>query len=332
MLVHGGGGHAFAEWVKIWQKRGYAAIAMETTGWYPDDAHKGFVFSECPDTFHNIGFKREENGEYISGPENDGLKTGDLPLYEQWMIHAIADTILAHSILKKDCRIDPKRIGITGVSWGGIITSLAMCYDPDYAFAIPVYGSAYLEKSLSVMKKVFCTLDDEDYRIATKRIRKISFPVLWLCWNRDLNFDIIPNSLSYLDTANARAKLSVKNGIEHGHIVAWNQPESYRFADSIVKAGTPLPTVEKQPSGKNIDFMIRKSGKEELQCTVYYLTEAMAYDEHSQMINEWHTAPAVLRNNRITAILPNDAKGYYVEITSCLDGETSVITTAFITD
>ena len=28
VLVHGGSGHAFAQWIKLWNDRGYAAIAM----------------------------------------------------------------------------------------------------------------------------------------------------------------------------------------------------------------------------------------------------------------------------------------------------------------
>lgn len=35
VLVHGGGGTAFREWVEIWAKRGYAAIAMDLTGHAP---------------------------------------------------------------------------------------------------------------------------------------------------------------------------------------------------------------------------------------------------------------------------------------------------------
>ena len=30
LLVHGGGGTAFADWVRIWNARGYAALAMDT--------------------------------------------------------------------------------------------------------------------------------------------------------------------------------------------------------------------------------------------------------------------------------------------------------------
>src|SRR6476620_2585105 len=38
VLIHGGGGTAFAEWVRMWNKRGYAAIAMDTCGNLPDRA------------------------------------------------------------------------------------------------------------------------------------------------------------------------------------------------------------------------------------------------------------------------------------------------------
>ena len=35
VLVHGGGGTAFDEWVRLWVARGYAAIAMDTCGQVP---------------------------------------------------------------------------------------------------------------------------------------------------------------------------------------------------------------------------------------------------------------------------------------------------------
>ena len=37
VLIHGGGGTAFAEWAWLWAKRGYAAIAMDLSGRRPPD-------------------------------------------------------------------------------------------------------------------------------------------------------------------------------------------------------------------------------------------------------------------------------------------------------
>ena len=39
VLVHGGAGTAFADWVRLWNARGYAAIAMDTCGSVP--IHEG---------------------------------------------------------------------------------------------------------------------------------------------------------------------------------------------------------------------------------------------------------------------------------------------------
>ena len=36
VLVHGGGGHPLLPWVKLWNDCGYAAIAMDTTGFFPN--------------------------------------------------------------------------------------------------------------------------------------------------------------------------------------------------------------------------------------------------------------------------------------------------------
>ena len=41
VLVHGGGGTAFARWVKTWNDRGYAAIAMDTCGKIPQGERDG---------------------------------------------------------------------------------------------------------------------------------------------------------------------------------------------------------------------------------------------------------------------------------------------------
>ena len=81
VLVHGGGGTAFAEWVKTWTGRGYAAIAVDTCGQIPK------------------GTDGKWERHDFSGPGGWGGLTAeevDLPPEDQWTYHAVSDVALAH--------------------------------------------------------------------------------------------------------------------------------------------------------------------------------------------------------------------------------------------
>jgi len=112
VLVHGGGGHAYADWVKYWNDNGYVAIAMDNTGYFPNNGDWVWGLENNPD-FNEEG--------YTSAPNNDNHLTSDLPLEDQWMYHAVAQTILARNILMADETVDAGKVGITGISWGGKI-------------------------------------------------------------------------------------------------------------------------------------------------------------------------------------------------------------------
>jgi dipeptidyl aminopeptidase/acylaminoacyl peptidase len=47
VLVHGGGGTAFDAWVRLWNQRGYAAIAMDTCGCTPGGENAKHPRHEC---------------------------------------------------------------------------------------------------------------------------------------------------------------------------------------------------------------------------------------------------------------------------------------------
>jgi cephalosporin-C deacetylase-like acetyl esterase len=102
VLVHGGGGTAFAEWVRMWNRRGYAAIAMDTVGTVPEKAEDSKRWAPLR--------KRHE----FSGPPGWGdFENVDEPLTDQWSYHAVAAAILANSLIRSFPEVDPKRVGIT---------------------------------------------------------------------------------------------------------------------------------------------------------------------------------------------------------------------------
>jgi dienelactone hydrolase len=133
VLVHGGGGTAFSDWVRLWLRRGYAALAMDTCGGVP-------VWSEAP--YFSMQWPRHAH----SGPNGWGnFADVGKPLRDQWPWHAIGAILRGHTWLRQQPEVDPERIGLTGISWGGYLTCLLAGLDPRLRFAAPVYGSGFLD-------------------------------------------------------------------------------------------------------------------------------------------------------------------------------------------
>ncbi len=334
VLVHGGGGHAYAEWIKVWNQRGYAAIAMDTTGYVPSDRCKGLTGIE---NGKNEEYVRELCGEleddnYTLGPDNSEMRDFDLALEEQWMYHAIVDTILAHNILRADVRIDRNKIGICGVSWGGVITSLAIGYDTRYAFAIPIYGSAYLGKALTKVTSAFQEKKVAELWSAEERLDNVKFPVLWLCGLKDQCFCCESNSDSYLATKKHGSVLSIREDLLHGHIVAWKSEECYRFADSVInrKVSFVYPITEPN-SGRRISFeVLIPEDLERIKVRLIYLKEPFYYEENGGAQNVYYTANVEMNKSIISAHIPKEAHSYYFEFEVIANGKRIVSTTALI--
>lgn len=91
VLVHGGGGHAYAEWVKIWYDRGYAAIAMDTTGYFLSPAGKGLAGREGDNQLWKYGLYGDfAQVGYANAPDNLGnVNSADKPFEKLFMYHAV---------------------------------------------------------------------------------------------------------------------------------------------------------------------------------------------------------------------------------------------------
>jgi len=317
VLVHGGGGHPEDVWIKKWNQKGYAAIAMDTTGYFPTKPipclYEGFA----------EGLQRElvppfaENG-YIVGPDNDHFEADmDLEPEDQWMYQAVAAIILAHNILRNDPKVDDKRIGITGISWGGVLTSVAIGYDTRFSFAIPIYGSGYLSFGLSDLNNVFKVPRAERW-YAENRFSKVKIPVMWLCWNDDCCFSINSNSQSYLDTKdnNPNTCLSMLDQMQHSHYEGYTPEESYWFADRII-GGNPVPKVNAEYTENEVHYTC---SEKIIAARLFYINAKMSYVQREKfgmvrsfMEQDWQIID--LDPIKTTAQLPANTVGKYVEFT-----------------
>ena len=326
VLIHGGGGHPEDKWIKKWTDRGYAAISMDTTGFFPVKKTSSLYEG------NSQGLKRKlvppfyEDG-FTVPPDNSCMSDCHLPAAEQWMYHAVASVILAHNILRQDKRVDSDSIGVSGISWGGVITSIVTGYDSRFAFAIPIYGSGYLKYGLSALNEIFRAPDAVIWQ-AENRFTEVRMPVLWLCWNDDC-FSLNGNSMSYLETRknNRNTCLSAIHEMRHSHYDGYTPEENYWFADTVL-SGKSVPEIHAEFTEGTVKYSCSEQVK---AVRLFYLTEKMTYSIHEKngsvnsfMDQNWQIKDLSPEKN--SAPLPDNAVGRYVEFTLKND---IVLTTAY---
>jgi len=297
VLVHGGGGTAFADWVRLWNDRGYAAISMDTCG--------------C-----TAGGKHGERPRHDAGgpPGWGGFDQIDESPEDQWMFHAVASALVAHSFLRSRDEVDSDRIGLTGISWGGIIASIVAGVDARLRLVVPVYGAgrvalhngfAEREKTNGDGARRWVELwDPSNY------LPEAAMPMLWLTGTNDFAFPLSAVQESSRQTK-GEATLSFLLRMPHGQgDGAW--PEEIRiFADHHLRGCAPLadiapPTVT--------------DGRVAAACRSEVIPREMRLlytrDDGPWLERAWHVAPAE-RDwplTRITAVVPDGARMCFVNL------------------
>ena len=349
VLVHGGGGHAYMEWVRLWNERGYAAIAMENTGYFPtspgisvtEDSDDTTRLREFPDYILDV----IDESEYTLMPTgNNRFTTSYAEVDEQWQYHGLASVILSHNVLLGNAAIDPYRIGTIGVSWGGTMVSQVIGYDTRFAFAIPIYGTAYLgepERPFGSYGNAYV----DDLWAAERNLDNFKNPIMWFAWADDNNFVMNAYTKSYLHSKknNPKTTLVVLANWRHSHKHAWSEEYGYAFADSICfpEESADYATFLTQPTGQNVQSrLLLPEGATNVAVRYHYLTEPMVYKTYTKyfesnwLTEEWKTDSGTLTidpaTGVITGTIPEEVRSYYISVVYTVDGRTFEASSSFV--
>jgi alpha-beta hydrolase superfamily lysophospholipase len=309
VCAHGGGGTAYPEWVRFWNAKGYAAISMDLEGHLPGgNAHQ-------VEGNHPVGA-----GHQNAGPSRiDWFGDRDLPDNEQWFYHAVADVIAANSLLRSFPEINAKKIGLTGISWGGVIVSTVAGIDSRYAFVIPVYGAGFIHESDSpglaqwFPPKNMTTQQFEDYKTKwdpSAHLPYAKMPMLFVTSVADPVFQINIFAKS-ARIAGGPSTLCMRPWMIHGHGNGWNDaPEIFGFADSIVKDGPPIPKLDTP--------IVNSDGRLQSKYTGEF-TEAWVYCTNSGGTwknRKWHFIECVRKGKELVAKgpLPQGTTAYMIYV------------------
>ena len=297
VLVHGGGGTAFDKWVRLWAKRGYAAISMDLGGCGPKK-------------------KRLADG----GPDQgDGTKFGAVagPNKDQWTYHAVANVILAHSLIQSFDEVDADRTALTGISWGGYLTCIVMGLDNRFKAAVPVYGCGFLHDNscwLGHFKKMSDKQRAKWVRLwdPSSYAGSASMPVLFVNGGKDFAYP--PDS--HAKTA-ALVKSPGKNmhfvpNLRHGHY--FGRPKAVEvFIEHYLKGGVALPLVGPPAAAKGKVTASVKTKTKLTAAALHYTTEKLPGNPRSR---KWIEKPATIAGNCITAEAPpKDATIWFLTVT-----------------
>ncbi|HET7769211.1 MAG TPA: acetylxylan esterase, partial [Chloroflexota bacterium] len=231
VLVHGGGGTAFREWVAMWNARGYAAIAMDLGGCAADRR-----------PLDGGGPPQSEEAKFAHPEEN---------WPDHWVYHSVANVIRAHSLLRSLPGVDPERIGFTGISWGGYLTCLVSALDPRFKCAVPVYGCGFLqENSIWIDRGSFEQLNEDGRRAWHERcdpsryVGHATMPLLFSTRPTDEHYRLDSLRQTYSLVPPHLLQLAIRVGLGHSHPHGWSPPEIARFADHHFRGAPALPRAE----------------------------------------------------------------------------------------
>ena len=318
VLIHGGGGTAYAEWVRLWNRRGYVAIAMDTVGTRPTLAAAGTPKTWNPDR------TRDE----FSGPAGWGdFDNVDLDPKDQWTYHAVAAAIRAHSLLRTFPEVDPKRIGVTGISWGGYLTSIVSGLDTRFQFAAPVYGCGFLGEDSAWLKNV-AQLGPERARRwlslwdPSVYLSRAQLPMLWVNGTNDFAYPPGSWQKSHRLTKGKKT-LAVRVRMPHGHPQGALPEEIHAYANSLLMRGAKAPKITRANTrGDRVEVRFA-GGRAVTKAELNYTKDAGRWQDR-----KWETTPAELSGGkRASAALPAGATAYYLNL---FDAEGRVVSSEYV--
>jgi len=285
VLVHGGGGKAFREWVQLWVDRGYAALAMDLAG-------------------HGADGKRLEDG----GPEQSHPAKfrpfTEAEVGQMWTYHAVAAVIRGHSLLASRPEVDASRIGITGISWGGYLTCIVAGLDDRLKVAVPVYGCGFLNDNsawLSEFKAM--SPEQRDRWIAlfdpSKYLGGVRCPILFVNGTNDFAYPLDSYRKSYR-LVPTPIDLCVTVKMPHGHPQGWAPREIGLFVDSVLKGEKPLSRLATPKVADGVGAAAIDRRAQLVEAKLVYSTDQGEWSKR-----EWQTIDASLSPETVSGRLPD---------------------------
>lgn len=223
LLLHGGGGTASLPRAQGWARRGYAVLAIDLPG-------KG----------------ENRRGSRSTGPDMDVsvLLQTQPDLSYNYLIHAVAAARNGITYLSQRKEVDPGRIGMIGLSWGGVITLLTNGQDNRLKAAVNVFGAGYIPEGCT-WKEVFSAMPALDKQLWDDYLDPKNFlasqhaPILFISGTNDHCYYLPTFQKSYEEVSVAKQFWLIPN-LRHKFLSSAQSP-AFAWFDRELKNGGSFP-------------------------------------------------------------------------------------------
>lgn len=296
VLVHGGGGKAFPQWVAKWAQEGYAAIAMDLGG---KDGNGANLQNAGPDQSFESKWTR--------------FKKDSMP--DSWNHFSVAGIILGHSLLRSFPQVDTARTFLTGISWGGYLTCIVAALDNRFKAAAPVYGCGFYDesdafkKSMEVMKKADRQAWLQLYDPAVY-VNRINMPVFFLNGNKDEYYNIVPFHKTYSLVPGSIRQVRLLPDMKHGHAEGWNPAEIRAFFEQVIHQKNILTRV-KAPnlSGKKVQVSYVPGAAPLDSARFWFSSDTISLNKE----RKWESVTATIEPHQVNCAAPPQWRyGFFV--------------------
>ncbi|WP_161604563.1 alpha/beta hydrolase family protein [Roseiconus nitratireducens] len=321
VLLHGGGGTAFAEWVNLWARRGYAAIAMDLCGNRPEAPHYAAPTGELLTTAM-VPRQRLEFGGPAEGPVGKFQNVGG-DVTDDWQYHAVAAGMLAHSLIRSFPEVDGERTAVTGISWGGYLTCLMASLDDRFKAAVPVYGCGFLSDGESVQRNQIDALPPErraqwirDYD-PSAWLPRCHTPIFFVNGTNDKHYPLRSYQRTYSLVPGPR-QLRIEVGMKHGHPPGWAPKEIGLFVNHYLRGTPSLPKFGPLVTRDRIATASIQSPVPIRRAQLHF-----TIDGGTLVDRTWTSVPAACDGSEVSAAVPEAAQIWMLSVTDSRDAMVS---------
>jgi dienelactone hydrolase len=240
LVLHGGGGTAEVDKARRWAAKGYIAVAIDIPGIVPPD--------KVPNS----------TGLFKTYKYGDHRFTASPDVTTSTIFDGALAVVQAFYLLRSQPDVVKDRIGVTGISWGGYMTTmLSGLIGPYIQASFSSYGCGFYDEGSTFQKGLDAMAPSEKecwltYLDAGRRAKNINAPFFIASATNDIFFyppavsatlNAINSPVNHFFAPNVSHTAPIAGGNISNDRVGWMQMEQPYFDYYLKGIGEPLPRV-----------------------------------------------------------------------------------------